>query len=66
MKVFLETIVWLLIIKGSLYLLFPQWMQRFVAENIINAPINRLKMLGALQLLLALALYSYISKKFGI
>lgn len=64
MKGFLEAIVLLLVIKGVLYVLFPQWMQGFVAENIINAPINRLKVLGVIQLFLALALYIYIGKKF--
>jgi len=65
MKGFLEAIVLLFLIKGILYVLFPVWIQRFIAENIINTPIPRLKVFGILQLAIALALYIYIGKYLG-
>lgn len=65
MKGFMDAIVLLLVIRGISYLLFPGWIQGFVAENIINTPTNRLKMFGIFQLVIALALYIYISKRLG-
>ncbi|MGN1063743.1 MAG: DUF2065 family protein [Alphaproteobacteria bacterium] len=64
MKGFLEAIVLLFVIKGILYALFPTWIQRFIAENIINTPINRLKVFGVIQLFLALGLWIIIKKHF--
>ena len=63
MKGFIDAIILLFVIRGISYLLFPQWIQRFVAENIVNLPINRMKMFGIFQLVIALTLYIYISKK---
>ncbi len=65
MKTILEFITFILVIKGIAYVLFPVWIQRYIAENIINMPINRLKVLGFLQLVGALALYIFIDKRFG-
>ncbi len=65
MKGFLDAVVLLLIIRGISYLVFPRFIQGFVAENIINTPINRLKVFGILQLFIALAVYIYINKQFG-
>lgn len=64
MKGFLEAIVLLLVIKGIMYVLFPKWIQQFIAESIINTPINRLKVLGIIQLFLALGLWIVIRKYF--
>lgn len=63
MKGFIDAIILLFVIRGISYLLFPQWIQRFVAENIVNLPINRMKIFGIFQLVIALTLYIYISKK---
>lgn len=65
MKGFMDAIVLLLVIRGVSYLLFPGFIQGFVAENIINTPINRLKVFGILQLAIALVIYIYIDKKLG-
>lgn len=65
MKGFIDAIILLFVIRGISYLLFPQWIQRFVAENIVNLPINRMKMFGIFQLVIALIIYIYISKHFS-
>lgn len=65
MKTFLDALALLFILRGIAYLLFPRWIQRFIAENIINLPLNRMKIFGIFQLGIALAIYIYISKHFG-
>ncbi|MBQ9738545.1 MAG: DUF2065 domain-containing protein [Alphaproteobacteria bacterium] len=65
MKGFMDAIILLFVIRGISYLLFPQWIQRFVAENIISTPINRLKVFGIFQLAIALIIYIYVSKYVG-
>lgn len=65
MKGFIDAIMLLLVIRGLSYLLFPGWIQRFVAENIVNLPLNRMKMFGIFQLAIALIIYIYVSKHFA-
>lgn len=63
MKTFFEAIILLLIIKGLLYVFFPVWIQRFVAENIINLPIPRLKAFGILMIFLGIVLWVAVANK---
>ncbi|MBR5130275.1 MAG: DUF2065 family protein [Alphaproteobacteria bacterium] len=65
MKAFFDAIVLLLVLRGVVYLLFPGWIQRFIAENIVNLPLNRMKLFGIFQLAIALTIYIYISKHLG-
>lgn len=63
MKTFFAAVVLVLIFKGLLYLLFPIWIQRFVAENIITLPIPRLKTLGILMIFLGVILWVAVANK---
>lgn len=65
MKTLFDAIAILLVIKGIVYLFFPVWTQRFVAENIINLPVPRLKTYGILLLILALILWIIAQKYFS-
>ena len=65
MKTFLDALALLFILRGLVYLLFPGWIQRFIAENIVNLPLNRMKMFGIFQLAIALTIYIYICNHFG-
>ena len=65
MKTLFDALAMLLVIKGIVYLFFPVWTQRFVAENIINLPIGRLKTYGILLLVLALILWIFAQKYFS-
>lgn len=65
MKTFLDALVILFVLRGIVYLLFPGWIQRFISENIVNLPLNRMKIFGIFQLGVALIIYIYISKHFS-
>ncbi len=62
MRTILDALLLLVIFKGLTYLFFPKFIQDFVGQHIIDAPLPRLKQFGCYLLLVSAAAYALFIK----
>lgn len=62
MRTVLDALLLFAVFKGLTYLFFPKFIQDFVGQHIIDAPLPRLKQFGGYLLLVSAAAYVFFIK----
>jgi len=57
MLALIHAVLLMFVIKGLTYFFFPNWVKQYHAENIVECPVGRLKMLGMFFMIMCLIMW---------